>query len=202
MTIAAGFSAAQPPRCRRRPRATPSARRSPLLTIHHGAEVVLVGRWRRLPPDRRGRTARPAGPVWWVTRTVPNMARAVSIASSRPVQTLTPPALAAPAGVDLGLDHPDRAAERIDRGLHPRPAPAPARRAAPARQTPPAPAWPDIRGGSWVPSRRREDRGRALIALPRPPRLSRRQAGSAHDPAVDQWRSPRSRSRAPAAPAR
>ena len=83
--------------------------------------------------------------------------------------------LAAPAGMDLRLDHPDRAAELVERGLdtlrlqhrnaardrHPEP-----------RQHLLGLIFVEVHGA--VPPR--EDRGRALIALPRPPRLSQRRA--------------------------
>ena len=83
--------------------------------------------------------------------------------------------LAAPAGMNLRLDHPDRAAELVDRGLdtlrlqhrnaardrHPEP-----------RQHLLGLIFVEVHGA--VPPR--EDRGRAVIALPRPPRLSQRRA--------------------------
>ena len=83
--------------------------------------------------------------------------------------------LAAPAGMDLRLDHPDRAAELVNRGLdtlrlqhrnaardrHPEP-----------RQHLLGLIFVEVHGA--VPPR--EDRGRAVIALPRPPRLSQRRA--------------------------
>ena len=83
--------------------------------------------------------------------------------------------LAAPAGMNLRLDHPDRAAELVDRGLdtlrlqH--------RNAARDRHSEPRQhllglIFVEVHGA--VPPR--EDRGRALIALPRPPRLSQRRA--------------------------
>ena len=92
-----------------------------------------------------------------------------------PVADLHAACLAAPAGMDLRLDHPDRAAELVDRGLdslrlqhrnaardrHPEP-----------RQHLLGLIFVEVHGA--VPPR--EDRGRAVIALPRPPRLSQRRA--------------------------
>ena len=58
---------------------------------------------------------RPSGPVWCVTSFMPRSFVAMSRTSSSDLRDLDAAALAAAAGVDLGLHHPDRAAERLRR---------------------------------------------------------------------------------------
>ena len=97
------------------------------------------------------RTTRPSGPVWWVFRVMPEHGLARSLALVRGLRQLDPAALAAAAGVDLGLHH-HREAQLLGHlhglvggvGHLALGAPAPRRR--------PGPPCPGTRGSSWTPT--------------------------------------------------
>src|SRR6218665_3513804 len=64
----------------------------------------------------RRRTFWPSGPVWCVFSCMPRISPDSFLTSSSERASLTPPPLPRPpAGVDLRLDHPDRAAQLLRR---------------------------------------------------------------------------------------
>ena len=92
-------------------------RDAPALAVHHGAEIVLVGDVGAfLQIDAAHRAACGAGLVGNQDLAEHGARRRYRLIPAG--ADLDPAGLAAPAGVDLGLHHPDRAAERIDGGLH------------------------------------------------------------------------------------
>ena len=149
---------------------------APAFAVHHGAEIVLVGDVGAfLQVDAAHLAAcgsRLVGDEHLAEHRARRRDRLVAARAD-----LHAARLAAPAGVDLRLDHPDRAAELVDRSLdtlrrehgH-----AARHRHAERRQHLLGLIFVEVHGAHPP----RDDRGRAVIAPRRLPRLSRRRLRS------------------------